>query len=71
MAQKISSFENVTINLEHDIDEQYQYQPGEIIRGKIGNSTGYLNYSHLLDVIIFIDFTWHNEKFTELPPFVS
>jgi hypothetical protein len=33
---KQSPFESVTINLEHDIDEQYQYQPGEIIRGKIG-----------------------------------
>ncbi|XP_060551925.1 arrestin domain-containing protein 17-like [Ruditapes philippinarum] len=32
---KQSPFESVTINLEHDIDEQYQYQPGEIIRGKI------------------------------------
>ena len=30
------SFESLTITLEHDIDEQYQYQPGEIIRGKIG-----------------------------------
>ncbi|XP_045191566.2 arrestin domain-containing protein 17-like [Mercenaria mercenaria] len=35
-AAKQSPFESVTINLEHDIDEQYQYQPGEIIRGKIG-----------------------------------
>lgn len=30
-----TSFESLTITLEHDIDEQYQYQPGEIIRGKI------------------------------------
>ena len=30
-----SSFESLQIQLEHDIDEQYQYQPGEIIRGKI------------------------------------
>lgn len=35
-AARQSPFESVTINLEHDIDEQYQYQPGEIIRGKIG-----------------------------------
>ncbi|XP_052789810.1 arrestin domain-containing protein 4-like [Mya arenaria] len=31
----MSSVESVDIELEHDIDEQYQYQPGEIIRGKI------------------------------------
>lgn len=34
-ANRQSIFESLTINLEHDIDEQYQYQPGEIIRGKI------------------------------------
>ncbi|WAR30563.1 ARD17-like protein [Mya arenaria] len=40
----MSSVESVDIELEHDIDEQYQYQPGEIIRGKIDVSyldTGY------------------------------
>ncbi|KAH3795812.1 arrestin domain-containing protein 4-like [Dreissena polymorpha] len=30
-----SMVERVDIQLEHDIDEQYQYQPGEIIRGQI------------------------------------
>ncbi|GAB1607018.1 arrestin domain-containing protein 1-like [Argonauta hians] len=29
------SLKNFTINLEHDIDEHYQYQPGEILRGSI------------------------------------
>lgn len=26
---------HLTINLEHDIDEHYQYQPGEIVRGSV------------------------------------
>ncbi|KAK3087408.1 hypothetical protein FSP39_005527 [Pinctada imbricata] len=30
-----SSVEELSISLEHDIDEQYQYQPGEIVRGNI------------------------------------
>ncbi|XP_052831274.1 arrestin domain-containing protein 4 [Octopus bimaculoides] len=29
------SVKHFTINLEHDIDEHYQYQPGEILRGSI------------------------------------
>ncbi|XP_076455115.1 arrestin domain-containing protein 4-like [Babylonia areolata] len=31
----MSSVEELTIALEHDIDEQYQYQPGEVIRGEV------------------------------------
>nr|KAG5705810.1 hypothetical protein BaRGS_027469 [Batillaria attramentaria] len=31
----MSAVEQLTIVLEHDIDEQYQYQPGEIVRGNI------------------------------------
>ncbi|KAK7495732.1 hypothetical protein BaRGS_00012952 [Batillaria attramentaria] len=31
----MSAVEELTIVLEHDIDEQYQYQPGEIVRGNI------------------------------------
>ncbi|KAI8778690.1 arrestin domain-containing protein 2 [Biomphalaria glabrata] len=31
----MSAVEELSIVLQHDIDEQYQYQPGEIIRGKI------------------------------------
>ncbi|KAL8569594.1 hypothetical protein ACOMHN_044732 [Nucella lapillus] len=30
-----SSVEELSIALEHDIDEQYQYQPGEVIRGHV------------------------------------
>lgn len=30
-----NSIESVTVMLEHDIDQQYQYQPGEILRGTI------------------------------------
>jgi len=36
MAGQAKSVESTVIQLEHDIDEQYQYQPGEIIRGNIG-----------------------------------
>ncbi|XP_041370744.1 arrestin domain-containing protein 4-like [Gigantopelta aegis] len=35
----MSSFEHLSITLEHDIDEQYQYQPGEIVRGHIHLTT--------------------------------
>ncbi|KAL8612780.1 hypothetical protein ACOMHN_033450 [Nucella lapillus] len=31
----MSAVEELTIVLEHDIDEQYQYEPGEVIRGKV------------------------------------
>lgn len=31
----MSSVEELTVVLEHDIDEQYQYQPGEVLRGNI------------------------------------
>lgn len=30
-----SAVDNLSIYLEHDIDEQYQYQPGEIVRGHL------------------------------------
>ena len=36
----MSSFEHLSITLEHDIDEQYQYQPGEIVRGHVHLTTG-------------------------------
>lgn len=32
MASPIKKFE---IHLEHDIDEQYQYEPGELLRGEV------------------------------------
>lgn len=31
----MSAVEELTVVLEHDIDEQYQYQPGELLRGRI------------------------------------
>ncbi|XP_050396844.1 arrestin domain-containing protein 4 [Patella vulgata] len=31
----MSAIDSINISLEHDIDEQYQYQPGEIVRGYI------------------------------------
>ena len=31
----MSAVEELTVVLEHDIDEQYQYQPGEVIGGQI------------------------------------
>jgi hypothetical protein len=31
----MSSVESFEINLEHDIDEQYQYEPGEVLRGHV------------------------------------
>ncbi|XP_046582648.1 arrestin domain-containing protein 4-like [Haliotis rubra] len=31
----MSAIEQLSITLEHDIDEQYQYQPGEVVRGSI------------------------------------
>ncbi|XP_061169626.1 arrestin domain-containing protein 4-like [Saccostrea echinata] len=30
-----TAVDNLCIGLEHDIDEQYQYQPGEIVRGRV------------------------------------
>ena len=31
----MSAVEELTVVLEHDIDEQYQYQPGELVRGHV------------------------------------
>lgn len=31
----MSAVEELTVVLEHDIDEQYQYQPGEVVRGNV------------------------------------
>lgn len=56
MTGKLSPFEVVRINLEHDIDEQYQYQPGEIIRGKIAVQL------HRSTVIKSIYITIHGES---------
>lgn len=34
-----TAIESLEVDLEHDIDEQYQYQPGEILRGYISVTT--------------------------------
>ena len=31
----MGAVEKFEINLEHDIDEQYQYEPGEMLRGHV------------------------------------
>lgn len=40
MSNPVKKFE---IHLEHDIDEQYQYEPGEVLRGKVIISTSQNN----------------------------
>jgi hypothetical protein len=53
----MSAVEELTIALEHDIDEQYQYQPGEVIGGnvriKVSNSLIFVSICIVFRIIIF------------------
>lgn len=48
----MSAVDYLVINLEHDIDEQYQYQPGEIVRGQI--SLRLLRPSRIKNILLHI-----------------
>lgn len=67
-APRQSNLESLMISLEHDIDEQYQYQPGEIIRGKI---CIHLHRSTLVQTV-FLTITgegvctWEDEDFGQI-----